>query len=573
MTKRSRQIDSLTLLITVFIPLLLGISLIFTLFIYNKQEKTRRHERLLLYQNQLIESVSRKLIQTNLLRRYAANQDFEIYNLKNEMEAQLDLLTLSIPVMLQGGDLSVDRENNRFSAIPVQYRKDIDEIKLLINAVKTIKGTLDNSTVSAGEGKLHLLTSIIGQLSAKNQSILRDLKKRGIADHRLFIISMVGTTGIVVLSFAFFMNYVIRILAKLRNVNDIMVNHMQDFAAGKADLTRRLNYSGHDEIGKVASSFDRFSESIRLMIVQTQTFSVSLQKTSEHLSALAEETNAASEEITGNISSVSKNAELQRDRIQSAAQAIAEQADSMKKFIHDFNEFIQVTHLTQTTAEKGGGIIRTGIGKMNLVFNLFEQIAKRVKELAAAIQEIVQFIEVITQITHQTNLLSLNAAIEAARAGDAGRGFTVVAGEIRTLAERTDASAQQIAAIVSRIQKENQATLEAMSTGGKHIASGREAMDQADDSLKKIVEAAALLEERISSMSNISKQQLDRIDPFRKITNEISMYADENASALEEISASMEELNNSMVSVKNSSQEISDVADALDESTRNMKTR
>jgi methyl-accepting chemotaxis protein len=363
-----------------------------------------------------------------------------------------------------------------------------------------------------------------------------------------------------------------KILRNYQQLSEGLIPSMQGFTIGSGDLTLRLNFDVGLEAGDLAGSYDRFLEALRVIIGKAKYVAGTLHKTSEHLSSLSEEISAATEQVTANVSSVATNAEQQKEHTVKSAKSIQEQAVSLKEFLSNLDEAINMARLTHTTAEHSSEIIRAAIEKISSLFGIFDQNVKQVQELSGTIQEIDQVLEVITQIADQTNLLALNAAIEAARAGEAGRGFAVVADEIRKLAEESGKATQQIGALVQRIQTENRATVDFMVDGTKNVTSGREAMTESERSLNSIVDSVVKLEKRVSSMSTLSQSQLVRTETMHSDMQQVISFAEDNASALEEIVASMEELNNSMVSMTSSIQDVATSSLTLDENTKNMKT-
>ncbi len=439
---------------------------------------------------------------------------------------------------------------------PVPYTKTVED-SFYINKTKR-----EDKDVIEARRKLLINGRLIGAM-VLGASQERSNKIIHTATLQIFIISI----GILVLGViaAFFFTRTLTRPIKLLQAG------AQKIGAG--DLTHTINVNTRDEIGLLASTFNNMShflESIQTAIFRTKSLTETLQRISEHLSSLAEEISAATQEVTSNISSVATNAEQQREHTVNSAKTIQDQAASLKKFLTSLDEASNLARLTHSTAEDSSRIIQSAIEKINLLFNIFDQNVRQVEELSGTIQEIDQMLEVITQISEQTNLLALNAAIEAARAGDAGRGFAVVADEIKKLAEESGDATKQIGSLVQRIQHENRSAVTSMTDGAKHVISGRESMTESEKSLAIIVKSVSNLEQRVASMSTLSSSQLERTDEVQGNMREVIVFAEDNASALEEIAASMEELNNSMVSVTDSIQEISTASDSLQESIRKM---
>ncbi len=555
-----------------FIPAWLIGSMGLTFYFYNQQFSSNQNEKLLRIQNQTIESVSRKTLQVLLLRSSNVDHSFETENLNNEVDGQIDDLKSSVDILQRGGRLSVEREEQSFKAISGKFQEKVSEIAQLIFAIINLRTELNGLHADESDAQLTLLTSIIAQLAVKNSAILREIKKTNEINHRLFLITLVGTALVIIISFVAFMNYVIRILTRLRTVNDLMMKRMQEFSSGRVDLTTRLNYAYDDEILDMANAFDQFTETIRGIIHQTKSLTQALQMTIEQLSAMAEEISASTRQVTANISSVTENAANQNEITGTSATLIEEQSGFLQQSSVKMHDFVEVSRTTQKTAAQGGNNIKSALDQTATLFGIFDQNTNKIQELSKAIQQIDHVLEVITSITAQTNLLSLNAAIEAARAGEFGRGFAVVADEVRKLAEGSEAAAKQISGLIKQIQSLNQTVVQSMTDGTKLITSGREAMAQSETHLNSIMEAITNQQSSISSMSEMSTRQKERTSVIREKMKEMLSFAEDNSAALEEVSASMQALNTSTGSMTSNIQTIDQAVNDLNETIRNMKT-
>ncbi len=356
-------------------------------------------------------------------------------------------------------------------------------------------------------------------------------------------------------------------------ISAFLIQYMEGFAQGKVNLKNRLTgRSAGGELGRISDSFNSFMDNVHKIISETRLLTKTLHVSSEHLSSLSEEISAATIEVTSNISTIASNAEQQKEHTVNSAETIEEQANSLKSFMRELDNAVDVSRTSRQTSDGSKAIISEAIEKMNLLFAIFEENVKQVQELSGTIEEIDQVLEVINNIADQTNLLALNAAIEAARAGDAGRGFAVVADEIRKLAEESGTATKQIATLVQRIQSQNKMAVTSMSEGSHEVDSGRKAMRESDNSLKLLLDAVNNIEQKVSAMSSESKNQISRTDMIRKNMKEVIAFAEDNASGLEEVAASMEELNNSMSDITQNIQEIANAASTIEEAIKYMET-
>ena len=173
---------------------------------------------------------------------------------------------------------------------------------------------------------------------------------------------------------------------------------------------------------------------------------------------------------------------------------------------------------------------------------LLKQSAENIEKLGESSKQIGEIISVIDDIADQTNLLALNAAIEAARAGEQGRGFAVVADEVRKLAERTTEATKQIAIMIKGIQNETQEAVVAMKRGNEEVSSGIALADRAGQALNQILESTQDVQMQISKIASASEEQSSTSEEIAKNVNSISHVTNESAKRIQDIAKSSDEL-------------------------------
>lgn len=240
----------------------------------------------------------------------------------------------------------------------------------------------------------------------------------------------------------------------------------------------------------------------------------SVNYTVTELRSLVERVNHASEEVTAK----SLGAEALSGQLRDAAQRQAEEirqasaqvqsvADSVKNVSAKATDSASVAAQSLTAAEEGGAAVENSIRGMNEMRENIQETSKRIKRLGESSQEISEIVELISDITDQTNVLALNAAIQAAAAGDAGRGFAVVAEEVQRLAERSGEATKQIGALVKTIQRDTQDAVLAMERSTVGVVEGAKLADVAGGSLRKIREVSSNLALIIDEIFGAAKQQ------------------------------------------------------------------
>jgi twitching motility protein PilJ len=225
------------------------------------------------------------------------------------------------------------------------------------------------------------------------------------------------------------------------------------------------------------------------------------------ITAASVQVTAATQEAKTVTGQLLQAAQKQSTQIQGTGQSIVQMAQSMNEASKTAGASAKVAETSLHAAEKGAQAVQNAIRGMNDIRDQMQETSKRIKRLGESSQEISEIVQLISDITEQTNVLALNAAIQAASAGEAGRGFTVVAEEVQRLAERSGEATKHIGAIVKSIQRDTQDAVEAMERSTQGVVEGTKTADEADRALREIGQVSNRLAELIGSISDATQQQ------------------------------------------------------------------
>ena len=307
-------------------------------------------------------------------------------------------------------------------------------------------------------------------------------------------------------------------------------------AIARGDLTGTdILVSTSDELGDLASAINKMQGNLREMIVSVTTS--------------AERIATAGEEISASATQQAQGAETQKDQTHQVATAMQEMSSTVQQVSENSNKAAEASRKAAETARHGGAIVDDTLAKMRAIADSVGQTAHKVQELGKSSDQIGQIIGVIDDIADQTNLLALNAAIEAARAGEQGRGFAVVADEVRKLAERTSKATKEITQMIQNIQTETKSAVEAMQAGTKQVELGVESTTQAGSSLQEIIKVSVGVGDMVMQIATAATEQASateeinsNIEQIAKITQETAVGANQSAKAVHELSSLATEL-------------------------------
>ncbi|PRN06393.1 chemotaxis protein [Pseudomonas sp. LLC-1] len=369
---------------------------------------------------------------------------------------------------------------------------------------------------SDGQARLLTFTPITGLPAANWYIGLSVDKDKAFSMLSTFRTSAVIATVVAVVIIIGLLGLLIRVLMQPLHT---MTRAMEDIAEGEGDLTKRLRIHNHDEFGILGNAFNRFVERIHSSI--------------REVSSATEQVNEVALRVISASNSSMTNSDEQSNRTNSVAAAINELGAAAQEIAGNAAQASQHASSARLLAEEGQQVVERNIAAMNRLSDLIVTSSEHIETLNSKTVNIGQILEVITSISQQTNLLALNAAIEAARAGEAGRGFAVVADEVRNLAHRTQESAQQVQTMIEELQVGARESVETMDQSQRHSQDSVQIANQAGERLDSVTVRIGEIDGMNQSVATATEEQTAVVEAINMDINEINMLNQEGVENLQ----------------------------------------
>ncbi len=333
------------------------------------------------------------------------------------------------------------------------------------------------------------------------------------------------------------------------------------------DIDHTIELESQDEIGNLAEAFRRLIDYMKELAgaaesIAKNDLTITVEPKSEkdvlgnsfstmitnliamvrQLGNSSTEVASAATEISSSAEQISRGAQNQEQQVTQVSAAVEEMTATIVESSKNAGEANEGSKASADTATVGGQVVQEAIEGMNRIAIVVRESAENINKLASSADQIGEIIGVIDDIADQTNLLALNAAIEAARAGEQGRGFAVVADEVRKLAERTGQATGEITEMIKGIQQGTQEAVSSMETGIKEVDTGRDLTDKAGNSLTEIVSGSQRIMDMIQQIATASDEQSAAAEQIARNVEQVSAATKESAAGAGQAATAAEEL-------------------------------
>ncbi|MHB1245474.1 MAG: methyl-accepting chemotaxis protein [Sulfuriferula sp.] len=314
-----------------------------------------------------------------------------------------------------------------------------------------------------------------------------------------------------------------------------LLNELGDLSEGDLTVSATVN---EDITGAIADSINFTIDELRSLVA-------GIDKATDQVNSTTTQAKLVSDELLS-------AAQRQSREIEDTSAAILDMSQSINEVSASASQSAQVAHQSLEAAEKGTHAVQNSIAGMNGIREQIQETSKRIKRLGESSQEIGEIVELISDITEQTNVLALNAAIQAASAGEAGRGFSVVAEEVQRLAERSGQATKQIAAIVKTIQSDTQDAVAAMETSTQGVVEGAKLSDAAGQALSEISQVSRNLAALIENISTATEAQASAATKVARTMQDIQNITEQTTTGTNQTASSIGALSDLAADLKKS---------------------
>ncbi|MCR6107701.1 HAMP domain-containing protein [Salipaludibacillus agaradhaerens] len=388
-----------------------------------------------------------------------------------------------------------------------------------------------------------------------------------VSDSSQAVSSEINVTKILIvasLSIAFLLGTAVFVMIGLvvsRSLNNVIATLTQ-ISEGNLQV-EMLDDQSDNEIGKMAKAVNKMVTQLKALLGQVDDMSTQLAASSQQLTASVNESSYASEQITSSVQEVTGGAEKQAEFAHENKDVVKEMSVNIASYTEQIQKVNQTSETSVVSATEGEQMIQDSIDQMKNIREMTDNMSMSVTRLAQKSNEIGTILGMITGIAEQTNLLALNAAIEAARAGEQGKGFAVVADEVRKLAEQTTSASGDVQGLIETIQNEIESSAMAMTEGYMSVEDGEKMVNNAGTAFNEISGAIGAMREQLSTIAS-GMQTMERdTDKMLTTADQTSDLSKSSVDAMQSVAAATEEQHATLEEINASSEQLANMSENL----------
>ncbi|NLG84339.1 MAG: methyl-accepting chemotaxis protein [Firmicutes bacterium] len=329
------------------------------------------------------------------------------------------------------------------------------------------------------------------------------------------------------------------------------------------DLSLKIEMHTGDEFEDLAQATNAMLKNMRAVLQENLEAAERLALAAQDMSTMAEQAYGATQEISGTVDAIAKGTEEQSENLRQSAEAAQQMAESAQQVASEAQKAAALSGQAAQRARAGGEIVEEVRAKMAQVKETVNKTAEVIRLLGIRSQEIGKIIDMMRGIARQTNLLALNAAIEAARAGEHGRGFSVVADEVRALAEQSASSAIQIIGLINEIQQETKNAVESMTVGTQVVEEGANLAVAASQAFNEILVSVNQTVNTVQEIAAASQEQAASSEEMTVVMENVAAIAAQNATGAQQVAAATQEQRANVENLAVSASSLAEMADRL----------